>query len=49
MKFVRGKRRFPQEKIYGFLRVHEPRAGVMAFYIVIGYRAWGFKWATRKS
>lgn len=49
MKFVRGKRRFPQEKIFGFLMVDEPRAGVRAFYFVIGQRAWGWQWAIRKG
>lgn len=49
MNFVRGKRRIPQERMYGFLKVNEPRAGVKAFYIVIGQRAWGWRWATRKS
>ncbi len=49
MRYVKGKRRFEQESMWGFLHVREVRAGVQAFYVVLGKRAWGFQWTLTKK
>lgn len=51
MKLVRGKRQFPQERLFGFLLVTELRAGVRTFGFILGTRVWGFQWKlkTKKS
>jgi len=42
MKFVRGKRQFKQEQLWGFVLVTE--AGVRTFGLVLGRSVWGFQW-----
>lgn len=44
MKFVRGKRQFKQEQLWGFVLITEALAGVRSFGLVIGNRMWGFQW-----
>lgn len=44
MKFVRGKRQLPQERMWGFILVTEKRAGVRTFGIIFGQRIWGWQW-----
>jgi hypothetical protein len=44
MRFVRGKRQIKQERLYGIVRVHEPRVGLCGVYFVWGDRAWGWQW-----
>ena len=48
MKFVRGKRAFKQEKLWGFVLVAEPRAGVKTFGLILGRSVWGVQWPIRK-
>lgn len=42
MKFVRGKRQFKQEQLWGFVLMTE--AGVRTFGLVLGRSVWGFQW-----
>lgn len=49
MKFVRGKRQFKQERVWGLLLVTEPFAGVRTFGLIFGRSVWGFQWKLRKS
>ena len=44
MKFVRGKRQFKDEKLYGFVLYYSPRLRMRSLLFVIGHRAWGFQW-----
>lgn len=49
MKFVRGKRQFPQERLWGFLLVTEIRAGIRTFGLIAGRRVWGVQWKLTKK
>lgn len=44
MKFVRGKRQFKQERMWGFILVAEPLAGVKTFGLIFGRSVWGIQW-----
>lgn len=47
MKFVRGKRQFPQERIFGITVV--TLAGVRTLALIIGTSCWGFQWKTKQK
>ena len=51
MKFVRGKRRFKQERMWGFVLITEERAGVRTFGVIFGYSVVGVQWkiTTKRS
>lgn len=49
MKFVRGKRQFKQERMWGFVLVHETLAGVKTFGLILGRHIWGFQWLITKK
>ena len=49
MKYVSGKRQFPQERTWGFVLVTERRAGVRTFGLILGQRVWGFQWNLTKK
>lgn len=49
MRFVKGNRRIPQERIYGFVLVTEVRAGVRTFGFIFGTRIWGVQWKLKKN
>lgn len=49
MKFVRGKRQFKQERMWGFVLVHETLAGVKTFGLILGRHVWGFQWPITKK
>ena len=49
MKFIRGKRQFREEKLYGFVIFTSNRLHMRSFLFVIGHRAVGFQWLIRKS
>jgi len=49
MKFVRGKRQFKQEYIFGFVLVTEERAGVRTFGLILWRNVWGFQWKLPKK
>jgi hypothetical protein len=48
MKFVRGKRMFRQELLWGFVLVTEVLAGVRTFGLILGRSVWGFQWKLPK-
>ncbi len=47
MKFIRGKRQFREEKLYGFVVYTSKRLKMRSFLFVIGQRAWGFQWLVK--
>jgi len=49
MKFVRGKRQFWQEQMWGFVLVTEARAGVRTFGLILNRSVWGFQWKLTKK
>lgn len=49
MRFVRGKRQYKEERLWGFVLVNMPNAGVKCFGLVIGYYMWGIQWKSRKT
>lgn len=49
MKFIRGKRQHRQERLWGFVLVDEPRAGVRTFGVIFGRSVVGWQWATKKK
>lgn len=47
MKFVKGKRQFLEERVFGFVLVSV--AGVKTFALIIGRQCWGFQWTAKKK
>ena len=44
MKFVRGKRQFKQERVYGLVIVSDTVGRVRTVALVFGQRAFGVQW-----
>ena len=49
MKFVRGKRQFKQERMWGFVLITEDRAGVRTFGVIFGFSVVGVQWKIKRK